>query len=247
MKKVTVGIIGVPIQLEKKKNITKEFFSPGLTDYLRLNTKEFIEKKSKEKKLEINVLDLGELIDSEHDLSKKKNNLIGISKARLDDLAQRLKQSIKDLDFIIVYGGVHTSAYVLYHLPGIVERYDIHDDDYEVDFPFHTSYFRYATGLKPSSQISNHGLMDKILLNETEASGNIFDIDIDYLSPSIYCQLREEDIKNNYQKIKEDIHKAKPKIIGFFEFQNLDGSPEGHERLLSLVWEGINTIKDKAK
>jgi hypothetical protein len=82
-------------------------------------------------------------------------------------------------------------------------------------------------------------------LNETEAFGNIFDIDVDYLSPSIYCQLKEEDIKNNLQKIKENIRKAKPKIIGFFEFQNLDGSSEGYERLLSLIWEGINTIKDK--
>jgi hypothetical protein len=244
MKKLRIGIIGIPIQLEKKKNITKEFFSPGLTDYLRLNTKEFVEKKSKKENLEINVLDLGELIDSNHDLSKK-DNLIGISKTILDGLAQRLKQSIKDLDFVILYGGIHTSAYILYHLPGTVERYDIHDDDYEVDFPFHTSYFRHATELKPLSQISNHDLMDKILLNETEASGNIFDVDVDYLSPSVYCQLREEDVKNNFQRIKEDIHKAKPKIIGFFEFQNLDGSSEGYERLLSLIWEGINTIKDK--
>jgi hypothetical protein len=245
MKKLSIGIIGIPIKLEKNKNIIKEFFSPGLTDYLRLNTKKFIEKNSKEKNIEINALDLGELLDSEYILSER-DELIGISKTKLDELAQRLKQMIKDLDFVILYGGIHTGAYVLYHLPGRVERYDIHDDDNEVDIPFHTSYFRYVKELKPLSQISNHDLIDKILVNEAEASGNIFDIDVDYLSPSIYCQLKEEDIKNNFQKIKEDIRKTKPKIIGFFEFQNLDGSSEGYERLLSLVWEGVNTIKDKA-
>lgn len=245
MKKLSIGIIGIPIQLEKKHNITKEFFSPGFTDSLRLNTKDFIKKKSKEKNLEINVLDLGELIDSEHVLSKI-DKLIGIPKTRLDELARRLKQTIKDLDLVILYGGVHTGAYLLYHLPGRVERYDIHDDDYEVDIPFHTNYFRYAIELKKTSQISNHDLMDRILVDETEASGSIFDIDVDYLSPSVYCQLREEDVKNNFQKIKEDIRKAKPRIIGFFEFQTLDGTSEGYERLLSLVWEGVKAIKDRA-
>jgi len=244
MKRLSIGIIGIPIQLEKKKNIIKEFFSPGLTDYLRLNTKKFIEKFFRESNLEISVLDLGELIDSEYALSEK-DKLIGISKERLNKLAQRLKQKIKDLDLVILYGGVHTGAYVLYNLPGRVERYDIHADDCEVDIPFHTSYFRHAKELKKLSQISNHDLIDKILVNETEASGSIFDIDVDYLSPSVYCQLREEDVKNNFQKIKEDIHRAKPKIIGFFEFQNLDGSSEGYERLLSLVLEGVNTIMDK--
>jgi len=245
MKKLSIGIIGIPIQLEKKHNITKEFFSSGLTDPLRLGTKEFIEKMSKEKNLEISVLDLGELVDSEHVLSEK-GKLIGIPKSRLDELAQRLKQTTKNLDLVIVYGGVHTAAYLLYHLPGRIERYDIHEDDYEVDIPFHTSYFRHVTKLKKLSQISKHDLMDKILVDETEASGNIFDIDVDYLSPSVYCQLREEDVKDNLQKIKQDIRKARPKIIGFFEFQTLDGSSEGYERLLSLVWEGVKAIKGRA-
>jgi hypothetical protein len=242
MKKLSVGVIGIPIQLEKKHSITKESFSPGLTDSLRLKTKQFIEKMSKEKNLEIDVLDLGELVDSEHVLSEKEK-LIGIPKKRLDELAQRLKQRIKDMDLVIFYGGVHTAAYLLYHLPGRVERYDIHDDDYEVDMPFHTSYFKHAIELKKPSQISNHDLMDRILVDETEASGSIFDIDVDYLSPSVYCQLREEDVKNNFQKIKKDICKAKPKIIGFFEFQTLDGTSEGYKRLLSLVWEGIKAIR----
>lgn len=245
MKKLSIGIVGIPIQLEKKHNIKKEFFSPGLTDPLRLGTKEFIEKMSKERNLEIDVLDLGELIDSKKVLSEK-DKLIGIPKTRLDELAQRLKQSIKDLDLVILYGGVHTGAYILYHFPGRVERYDIHDDDHEVDIPFHTSYFRHTIELKKPSQVSNHDLMDRILADETEASGSIFDIDVDYMSPSVYCQLREEDVKNNFQKIKEDIKRAKPRIIGFFEFQTLDGTPEGNERLLSLVWESVKAIKDKA-
>ena len=242
MKKLLIGVIGVPIQLEKKRNSTKEFFSPGLTDSLRLGTKKFIEKMSKEKNLEIDVLDLGELIDLENVLSEK-DRLIGIPKSRLDELAQKLKKMIKDLDLVIVYGGIHTGAYLLYHLPGKIERYDIHNDNYEVDIPFHTSYFRHATGLKKPSEVSNHDLMDKILSDETEACGSIFDIDIDYLSPSVYCQLKEEDVKNNFQKIKEDIRKAKPRIIGFFEFQNLDGTAKGQEKLLSLAWEGVKTIK----
>ncbi len=244
MKKLTIGIIGIPIQLEKKHNITKEFFSSGLTDSLRLGTKKYIERKSKEKALKIDVLDLDELIDSENVLSEK-DELIGIPKTRLDELAQELKQRIKDIDLVILYGGVHTAAYLLYHLPGRVERYDVHDDDYEVVIPFHTSYFRHVVALKKSSEVSNHDLMDRILVDETGASGSIFDIDVDYLSPSVYCQLREEDVKNNFQKIKEDIRKAKPRIIGFFEFQTLDGSREGYERLLSLVWEGVKAIKDK--
>lgn len=244
MKKLSIGIIGIPIQLEKKYNITKEFFSPGLTDSLRSSTKKFIEKKNKERGLEIDILDLGELVDSEN-ISSKKGKLIGIPKTKLDKLAPSLEQRIKDVDLVILYGGVHTAAYLLYHLPGRVERYDIHDDDYEVDIPFHTSYFRHVVALKKPSQISNHDLVDRILVDETEASGSIFDIDVDYLSPSIYCQLREEDVKNNLQKIKEDIRKAKPRIIGFFEFQTLDGSNEGHERLLSLAWEGVKAIKDR--
>ena len=236
MKKLSIGIVGIPIQLEKKHVTIKEFFSPGLTDSLRLGTKNFIEKKSKEKNLEINVLDLGELIDSERSLSEK-DKLIGIPKSRLDKLARKLKQMIEDLDLVIVYGGVHTAAYLLYHLPGRVERYDIHDDDYEVNFPFHTSYLRHAIRLKKSSQISSHDLMDSILLDETEASGNIFDIDADYLCPSVYCQLKKEDVKNNLQKIKKDIRKAKPKIIGFFEFQSLDKTE--HKKILEIVWCGI--------
>jgi len=243
--KLSIGIIGIPIQLEKKNNITKEFFSPGLTDPLRLDTKKFIEKKSKEKNLEIDVLDLGELVDSENVLSKK-DKLIGIPKTRLDELARRLKQTMKNLDLVIVYGGVHTGAYILYHLSGKVERFDIHDDDYDVDIPFHTSYFRYAIKLKKPSQISNHSLVDRILVDETKASGTIFDIDVDYLSPSVYCQLKEKDVKENFQKMKEDIRKAKPRIIGFFEFQTLDGSPEGYERLLSLVWEGIKGLTEQS-
>ena len=244
MKKLSIGIVGIPIQLEKKHNIIKEFFCLGLTDFLRLKTKKFIEGKSGEMGLEINILDLGELANSEKVLSKK-DTLTGISKSSLDRLAQNLKQTVKDVDIVIIYGGVHTAAYPLYHLPGRVERYDIHDDDHEIGFPFHTSYFRHASELKKSSQISNHSLMDKILVDETEASGNIFDIDTDYLSPSVYCQLREEDVKNNLQKIKEDIRKAKPSIIGFFEFQAIDITSEGFESLLSLVWEGVKAIKDK--
>ena len=244
MKKLSIGIVGIPIQLEKKHVTIKEFFSPGLTDSLRLGTKNFIEKKSKEKNLEINVLDLGELIDSERSLSEK-DKLIGIPKSRLDELAQELKQTIKSLDLVILFGGIHTGAYLLYHLPGRVERYDIHDD-YEVGILFHTSYFRHAIELKKPSQVSNHDLMDRILVDEIEASGSIFDIDVDYLSPSVYCQLREEDVKNNFQKIKEGIRKAKPRIIGIFEFQNLDRTSEGYERLLSLSWESVKAIKDKA-
>lgn len=245
MNKLSIGIIGIPIQLEKKNNITKEFFSPGLTDPLRSGTKEFIKRMNKERNLEIDVLDLGELVDPEN-ISSKKGKLIGIPKTKLDKLAPLLEQRIKDVDLIIVYGGAHTAAYLLYHLPGRVERYDIHDDDYEVDIPFHTSYFRHVIALKKPSQVSNHDLMDRILVDKTEASGSIFDIDVDYLSPSVYCQLREEDVKNNFQKIKEDIRKAKPRIIGFFEFQTLDRSNEGYERLLSLVWEGVKAIKGRA-
>lgn len=245
MKKITIGIIGVPIQIERKHANTKEFFSSGMTDSLRLGTKKFIEKKSKEENLEINVLDLGELTDSKNVLTEK-DKLIGVPKERLDELSQELKQKIKDLDFVILYGGIHTGAYILYNLPGRIERYDIHEDDYETEMPFHTSYFKHAITVKDRSQISNHDLMSKILLDETEASGNIFDIDIDYLSPSVYCQLKEQDVKNNFQKIKEDIKKAKPRIIGFFEFQSLDGTSEGYERLLSLIWEGIEAIKDRA-
>lgn len=232
-----IGIVGIPIRLKKEQNITKEFFSPGFTDSLRLNTKKFIEEKSPE----IDVLDLGEIIDEKNALSKK-DEIIGILKSRLDELAQELKQKIKDFDLVIVYGGVHTAAYLLYHLPGKVERYDIHDDDHEVDIPIYTSYFRHATKLKKPSQISNHSLIDKILLDDTEASGNIFDIDVDYLSPSVYCQLKEEDIKKNFKKIKQDIKKAKPNIIGFFEFQTLDKTTEGYKRLLSLIWERIQTF-----
>jgi len=238
MKKLLIGVIGIPIQLEKKHNSTKEFFSPGLTDHLRVSTKEFIEKGNKEKNLKIEVLDLGELVNLENVLSKK-DKLIGIPKSKLDELARKLKQTIKDLDLVIVYGGVHTAAYLLYHLPGRVERYDIHDDDYEVNFPFHTSYLRHAIRLKKSSQISNHDLMGSILLDETEASGNIFDIDADYLCPSVYCQLRKEDVKNNLKKIKKDIRKAKPKIIGFFELQSLDKTE--HKKILEIVWCGIKT------
>jgi len=233
-----IGIIGIPIQVEKRSNIIKEFFSPGLTDTLRSGTKKFIEEKN----LKINVLDFGELVDSE-DVLLKKDKIIGISQRGLNGMARKLKQKIEDIDLLIVYGGVHTAAYPLYHLSGRVERYDIHADNSDLDIPFHTSYFKHAAKLKPSSQISNHDLMDRILVNETDASGSIFDIDIDYLSPSVYCQLREEDVKNNFQKIKEDIRRAKPKVIGFFEFQTLDGSPEGYERLLSLVWESVKQLR----
>jgi len=241
MKKISIGIIGIPIQLEKKYNTTKEFFSPGLTDPLRLDTKKCIKEKSKKENVKIDIVDLGELTDER---TTSEGNLTGIPKSSLDELAQELKQITKDIDLLIVYGGVHTAAYLLYHLPGRVERYDIHDDDYEVNIPFHTSYLRHVIELKKSSQISNHNLIDKILVDETEASGSIFDIDADYLNPSIYCQLRDEDVKNNLEKIKQDIRKAKPRIIGFFEFQTLDESTKIYERLLSLVWEGIKAIKE---
>jgi hypothetical protein len=240
---LSIGIVGIPITIEKSHGILKEFFVSGLTNSLRETTKKFIEKNLKKENIQATVVDLGELMDKKNSFLEEKG-LIGIPKPRLDELAQELKERIKNVDFVVVLGGVHTGAYLLYHLPGRVERFDLHDDDNKLGIPFHTSYLRQASELKSSLQILNHGwpdLLDGILDDEPvdEPPGKIFDIDVDYYTSTEYCKLTEERIKKHVQRIKSRIKKAKPKVIGFFEFQTLDGSSEGRERLLSLIWEGV--------
>jgi hypothetical protein len=240
---LSIGIVGIPIQLEKSHGILREFFVTGLTDSLRASAKGFIEENLKREEIQATIVDLGELI-SEKNYSSENDRLIGIPKTRLDELAQEFEERIKNVDFVVVFGGVHTGAYLLYHLPGRVERFDLHDDDDKLEVPFHTSYLRHASELKDSLQVLNHSwpdLLDGILDDEpvNEPPGKIFDIDVDYYTSTEYCKLTEERIKKHVQRIKSRIEKAKPKVIGFFEFQTLDGSSEGRERLLSLIWEGV--------
>jgi hypothetical protein len=243
MNKLSVGIVGIPIHLEKNHGILKESFFFGLTNHLRSNTEKYIKQKAKEEKIQLEVRDLGELVDTNSNL-QKNNNIIGISKISLDGLSRGLKKKIESVDFLIVYGDAHTGAYLLYHLPGGVERFDIHDDDNEVEIPFHTSYMRFATEIKPISQVSNHGwddLLDGILESNSskDFQSSVFDVDIDYFTSTEYCKLTKEKIEEQIQKIKSTIRRAKPKVIGFFEYQTLDGSLEGQQRLLDIVWEGV--------
>lgn len=233
--------MGIPIQLEKSHGILKEFFAPGLTDQLRKTTKEFIEKNLKEKKIQANVTDLGEILSKEDHFSKD-NELIGISKSCLDGLAKELKRRIKGMDFLIVYGGIHTGAYLLYHLPGKVERFDFHEDDNDISIPFHTSYMKYANSLKDSSQVSTHSwtdLLDGVLDAKPVGKpiGKIFDIDVDYYTSTEYCKIKGDDEEHNFNRIISAVQKAKPVVIGLFEFQRLDKS--GYKKMLEIVWSGI--------
>ncbi len=236
-KKLTVGIIGIPIQLERKHNKLKEFFAHGLTDYLRSKTKEFIKRKSKEGKVQIDAQDLGELFDTNDNLSSD-GELTGISKSCLDKLAEDLKKKMKGIDFLIVLGGIHTGAYLLYHLPGEVERFDLHEDDDDINIPFHTSYMKYVTILKNPSQISNHDWTDILGTNlEDEAGGKLFDIDIDYYVSTEYCKFKKADKEQNFNRIISAIQKTKPKVIGLFECQTMDKIE--YKKMLEILWNGI--------
>jgi len=235
--RLTVGIIGIPIQLERKHNKSTESFAPGLTDHLRSKTKEFIERKSKEVKIKADVQDLGELFDNNDNLSSD-GELTGISKSCLDRLAEELKRKMKGINFLIVFGGIHTGAYLLYHLPGEVERFDLHEDDNDINIPFHTSYMKYATILKNPSQIFNHDWTDILETRlEDEPVGKLFDIDIDYYVSTEYCKFKKADEKQNFNRIISAIQKTKPRVIGLFEFQKLDKTE--YKKMLEIVWNGI--------
>lgn len=238
--RLTVGIIGIPIRLERKHNKSTESFAPGLTDYLRSKTKEFIERKSKKGKIKRDVQDLGELFDTNDNLSSD-GELTGIPKSCLDRLAEELKRRMKGIDFLIVFGGIHTGAYLLYHLPGEVERFDLHEDDNDIDIPFHTSYMKYATILKNPSQISNHDWTDILGTRlGDEPIGKLFDIDIDYCVSTEYCKFKKADEEQNFNRIISTIQKTKPKVIGLFESQIVDKIRHG--KIMEIVWNGINYI-----
>ena len=234
-----VGIIGIPIVLEKKNNKIREYFEPGYTDELRLKLIEFISSNSQKNGFKIDLSDLKELIDENND-SYSENNLIGIPKNSLDKLTEELKEIIKRFDFVAVIGGIHTGAYLLYHFSENVERYDIHEDDNEIDFIFHTSYMKHVN---KSIQIFNHDwqdLLEGILdFKDMGELGKIFDIDVDYYASTKYCKLSDEKMNSNFQNIISAIRRAEPKILGIFEYQTLDGTEGGFERIKTLVWEGI--------
>jgi len=240
--KLKIGIIGVPIILEKKNNTIREYFEPGYTDELRAKLIEFISSNSQKNGIKVDISDLKELIDESND-SYSENNLIGISKNSLDKLVEKLKERIKGFDFVAIVGGIHTGAYLLYHFSEKVERYDIHEDDNEINLVFHTSYMKYVIELNQSIEISNHGWQDLlegiIDVNVIEKPGKIFDIDVDYYATTEYCKLSEEKTDSNFQNIISNIRRAKPRILGIFEYQTLDKSESGYEKLQNLVWEGI--------
>jgi hypothetical protein len=241
--KLKIGVIGIPISLEKKGGIIKEYFKPGFTDELRKKIIEFISLNSQKNGIKVSITDLKELLAKNDDLYSKKNNLIGISKNSLDKLVEELKEKIRGLDFVVILGGVHTGAYLLYHFSENVERYDIHDDDDETDLIFNTSYMKHALNLKKPIQISNHGWQDLLEgifeVKNLGTSGKIFDIDIDYYASTKYCKMSKEKMDSNFQNIISAIRRGKPKILGLFEYQTLDRSEEGYEKLQNLVWEGI--------
>jgi len=240
-----MGIIGIPILLERKNNTIREFFKPGLTDNLRKKIIEFVSSNGQKNGIQVDILDLKELVDENNDSYFKKDDLIGISRISLDNLAEEFKKRINGLDFVVVIGGIHTGAYLLYHLAEKVERYDLHEDNNNIDLIFHTSYMKHAIELKKSLHISNHGwqdLLDGIFgVNVMGTPGRIFDIDVDYYTSTEYCRMTEERMKTNFQNIILTIRKAKPKILGIFEYQTLDGSQDGYERLQTLVLEGIKS------
>jgi len=240
-KELKIGIIGIPIQLEKKQKRLSEFFKPGLTDFLRAKTKKFIQTKIKGENILIKILDLGELFDKKYKLASD-GELVGISKSCLDKLVEELKRKMEGIDFLIVYGGAHTGGYLLYNLPGKIERFDLHEDDDNINIPFHTSYMNYVSTIKDHSDLSNHnlpGLLDEIFdRSSVDANvGRIFDIDIDYYNSTEYCKLKKEDEERNFNRIISAIKKAKPKVIGLFEFQRLNKNE--YEKMLEIVWQGI--------
>lgn len=243
MGKLKIGVIGIPIILEKKGGIIKEYFKPGFTDDLRKKIIEFISLNGQKSGIKVNITDLKELLTKNDNSYLKKNNLIGISKNSLEKLAEELKERIKGLDFIILLGGVHTGAYLLYHFSEKVERYDIHEDDDEIDLIFHTSYMKHAIELNKSMEVSNHGWQDLLEgifeVKTIEKPGKIFDIDIDYYASTKYCKMSKEKMDSNFQNIISAIRRGKPKILGLFEYQSLDKSEGGYEKLQNLVWEGI--------
>ncbi len=248
MKPVVIGIIGIPIKFDKKEDNFLEFFSPGLTDSLRLRTKKFLEKMNEKRDNKIRVIDLGELIIDQKFSESKEPRIKGISKDCLDELAQELRSKIKGLDLLIVYGGTHTGAYLLYHLPGKIERFDLHEDDQKIGVLFHTSYMNYSKELKSPSQILDHGwsdLLDGILDEKKEEfKTDIFDIDVDYYTSTEFCRLKKEDERDHLKKIERRIEEVKPRIIGLFEFQTLDGTEEGLKKVLRIVWSGVKAIEE---
>jgi hypothetical protein len=241
--KLKIGVIGIPIVLENKNGIIKEYFKPGFTNELRAKLIEFISSNSKKNGIKVDISDLKELIDESNNSYLKKDNLIGISKNSLDKLAEELKENIEGFDFIVVLGGIHTGAYLLYHFSEKVERYDIHEDDNEIDLIFHTSYMKHAIELNQSIEISNHGWQDLLEgifeIKTIVKPGRIFDIDVDYYASTEYCKMPKEKMDSNFQNIISAIRRGKPKILGLFEYQTLDGSEDGYEKLQNLVWEGI--------
>ena len=238
--KLSIGIVGIPIKL-KENEILEEFFSLGLTDDLRLKTKRFLESKSKKERIQVEVKDLTELMGNEEKTESKEFKLIGISKKCLDELTKEFKRKIKEFDLVIVYGGVHTAAYLLYSLPGKVERFDLHSDNQELEIPFHTSYMNFVK--KDKSQITKHewtDLFDGIFDEKPEkkSRAEIFDIDVDYFSPTRYCKLTQESIEKQVERIKSKIRESRPKVIGIFETQNLIKKKD-FERVTNLIWEGV--------
>jgi hypothetical protein len=243
VRKLKMGIIGIPIIVGKKNNKTREFFKSGLTDGLRTRIIEFVSSNCQKNGIRVDILDLKELVDESKDSCFELDDLAGISRTSLDNLAEEFKKRINGLDFVTVIGGIHTGAYLLYHLTENVERYDIHEDNNDIDLIFHTSYMKHAIELKKSLHISNHGWQDLLgdifVIKSIENLGKIFDIDVDYYTSTEYCRMTEERTTTNFQNVVLAIRKAKPKILGIFEYQTLDGSKDGYERLQTLVWEGI--------
>jgi len=250
-KKFSVCIVGIPIDMFKFDEYY--YFKKNLTSQLRLGTKNSIEKRSKQQGLIVEVTDLGELVDSEY--QKRKSRYI--PRRVFDNLAQNFKEIVDDFDFILVYGGVHNAAYVLYHLKDRVERYDIHDDAGRNNFIGQGSYMRYAVYLPnriKHCQVSHHGeyeILDERRWGDlgstrtglpTEvASGKIFDIDVDYYTHTGFHLGQSIDINEERRRvagIKQAIRNARPRVIGIFEYQRLDASLRGYRRILDFAWEG---------
>jgi len=251
-KKISVGVVGIPVDMIKFDGYY--YFNKGLTEQLRVGTQNSIEKRSKQEGLIVDVTDLGELVDSEY----QKRRAGCIPRRVFDELSQHFKEIADDFDFLLVYGGVHNAAYVLYHLKGRVDRYDIHDDAGRNNFIGQGSYMRHAVYLpnriKHFCQVSHHGeyeILDerrwgnlgstRIGLPTEVASGKIFDIDVDYYTHTGFHLGQSIDIHEERRRvagIKQAIRSARPRVIGIFEYQRLDASPIGYRRILDFAWEG---------
>lgn len=149
------------------------------------------------------------------------------TQSELNTLAEQLKHIKSDSDLLILLGGDHTGGYILYHLPGVVVRFDNHTDrvewyDKSVPIVSCATYVSAAldSGIKKENEIIEYK-PDELVKRLSTKADSIFDVDFDAFPEDLHIISQQRGYEHGQASptnLYQTLQTFNPSSLGFFEY-----------------------------